>query len=140
WTRAELKPYIYRDKGNGPEWLIDGFLFIEFKDNLGHIYAAGYGGRPAGKKEWLWLLDRNFEKGKALHALDWVLDSLARAGHRPARKRKVVLTVPEPISGFKEWGRLNNRRIDFNILEDKIAACQWYINAELARWKAARFK
>jgi hypothetical protein len=140
WLPDQLKPYVYHNNAAGFQWLFDGFLFIEFKDNLGHEYAEGYGNAPAGKTEWQWLLDRNFERGKALDALNSVLDSLSRAGKKPARKRKVVLTLPEPITGFAGWGSLNGRALDFNVAADRIAACDWHIKTALAKWDSAQFK
>lgn len=141
WTKDQLQPYIYRSGASGKaDWLFDGFLFIEFKDNLGHEYAVGYGERPAGKAEWEWLLNRNFEKDKAIAALDGVLDSLARLKQLPARKRKVVLTLPEPIVGFKDWGRINHSSLDFDSASHRLNACKWYIETALEKWKTANFK
>ncbi|CAL1519507.1 DUF4855 domain-containing protein [Chitinophaga sp. MM2321] len=140
WTKDQLAPYIFRNTAKGPEWLFDGFLFIEFKDGMGNEYAEGYEPTPAGKKEWEWLLDRNFEPGKALHALEDVLDSLAKKNIQPTRKRKVVLTLPEPIRKLTNWGELNGKQLSFENTEDRIAACNWYVETALAKWKAANFK
>jgi hypothetical protein len=141
WTKDQLKPYIFRTSTTPKvDWLFDGFLFIEFKDNLGHEYANGYGQRPAGKADWQWLLDRNFEKDKAISALDAVLDSLGKLKQLPARKRKVVLTLPEPIVGFKEWGQLHHSSLNFDLAGDRLEACKWYIETALAKWDAAKFK
>lgn len=140
WTRDQFSPYVFRQSGGNFEWLFDGFLFIEFKDNRGFEYAEGYGHRPAGQQEWLWLLNRNFEKGKAIHALNSLLDSLSLAGRKPVRKRKVVLTIPEPIKTNKNWGRINGRKINFASNADRIAACKWYIDQATALWNKAGFK
>ncbi|RBL88999.1 DUF4855 domain-containing protein [Chitinophaga flava] len=140
WTKDQLTPYIYRKTNTGVDWLFDGFLFIEFKDGMGHEYAEGYEPLPAGKTEWQWLLDRNFENGKALHALDDVLDSLAQLNITPKRKRKVVLTLPEPIRTLSNWGDLNGKTLNFADSADRVAACKWYIETALAKWQAANFK
>lgn len=140
WTRDQLKPYVFRTDAGGFEWLFDGFLFIEFKDNIGTEYAEGYGFKPAGKQQWLWLLNRNFEKGKAISALNSLLDSLAQKGKRPVRKRKVVLTIPEPIKSNTNWGKINGRRLNFSSNADRIAACKWYIDQALAMWQKSGFK
>ncbi|MFC2124973.1 DUF4855 domain-containing protein [Bacteroidota bacterium] len=135
WTQDDFKPYVYREDGEGkPEWLFDGFLFIEFKDNEGHEYAHGYKQQPAGKLQWRWLLERNFEKDRAIQALNLLLDSLENAGFSPARKRKVVLTLPEPIINFTEWGKLNGKDLDFSRADDRYKACQWYIDLALMYW------
>lgn len=140
WTRAELAPYVFHRQNGNFQWLFDGFLFIEFRDNLGHEYAEGYGQQPADKAAWDWLLDRNFESGKALHALDDLLDSLATAQHKPVRKRKVVLTLPEPIGSLSNWGTINNRTLNFANAADRVAACKWYMDNARQRWAAANFK
>ncbi|MBC9932149.1 DUF4855 domain-containing protein [Chitinophaga qingshengii] len=140
WTKDQLKPYIYRTTSTGIDWLFDGFLFIEFTDGQGHEYAEGYDPLPAGKAEWQWLLDRNFESGKALHALDDVLDSLAQLNIKPVRKRKVVLTLPEPIQKLSNWGELNGKILNFADSADRVAACKWYVDTALAMWQAANFK
>ena len=52
------------------DWLFDGFLFLEFKDGSGRNYTVGYEKLNARKTEWEWLLERIFEQGKSLSALD----------------------------------------------------------------------
>ncbi len=140
WTADQLKPYLFRNSTAGFEWLYDGFLFIEFKDNLGYEYAEGYGQQPAGKAQWLWLLQRNFEQGKAIHALEGMLDSLKANGQTPKRKRKVVLTLPEPIGATANWGELNGRQLNFANIADRVAACQWYIDTAMTMWNAANLE
>ncbi len=138
WTVDDFRPYVFRKSTQeSPEWLFDGFLFIEFKDNRGYEYAQGYNQKPAGKIQWEWLLNRNFEKDKAVDALNDLLDSLARHGHTPLRKRKVVLTLPEPISGFGDWGSIDGERMDFADHKHRLSACRWYIDLALEYWRDA---
>nr|WP_262903860.1 DUF4855 domain-containing protein [Sphingobacterium bovistauri] len=139
YTEEELTPYIslmYQGKRN---WLYDGFLFIEFKDNRGSMYAEGYGGKPAGKNEWMWLLARNFEKGKGVSALNNALGKLYKRKEIPKRDRKVVLTLPEPIKDFENWGLADSKKLNFKNNADRIAACKWYIDYVLAVWKKQNF-
>lgn len=140
WTSTHLKPFVFRTPTTGFEWLFDGFLFIEFKDNLGYEYAEGYGQQPAGKAQWLWLLQRNFEDGKAIKALNGMLDSLSAQGKTPERKRKVVLTLPEPIRSTANWGELNGRQLNFAVAADRVAACQWFIDTAMTMWNAANLQ
>lgn len=138
WTGEQLAPYVsFRDSSGGNErWLFDGFLFIEFKDNRGHEYAHGYGQKPARKQDWEFLLNRNFEPGVALHALDSVAGATASRLGQPLRERKVVLTIPEPIMSQTGWGVLGADTLDFNRLADRVRACRWYIDEAIGRWKA----
>lgn len=142
WTRQEIAPYVtWKDRESGREqWLFDGFLFIEFRNARGRDYAFGYGGKPARQAEWHWLLERNFSRTNALGALnDAMAEAVKRIGAPPAR-RKVVLTLPEPIHGQTDWGTINGRKLDFNLPGDRIAACEWYMTQALEMWKNAGFK
>ncbi len=139
YTEEQIIPYLYREKEGKKEWLFDGFLFIEFKDNRGYEYAKGYDQKPAGKSQWKWLLSRNFEKGKGVHALNSLLDKLSKAGEAPKRMRNVVLTLPDPIVGHKTWGDLNGRNLDFDLKADRIEACKWYVDYVIDEWKKQGF-
>ena len=140
WTADQIRPYVYRQAGEKTDFLFDGFLFIEFKDGKGRDFSIGYEKVHAGKEEWSWLLDRNFEKGRAIHALDDVLYGLAKKGIRPVRKRKVVLTLPEPVRDQKDWGMLNGNMLSFDNDDSRFEACKWYIDDALERWHKAGLK
>lgn len=138
WTPDQFKPYVSFQDPDKPreQWLFDGFLFIEFKDNRGREYARGYGQKPGRKEDWLWLIERNFEKGHAIDALDKTIAQTAeRIGTAP-RRRQVVLTLPEPIHEQKDWGELDGRPLDFANPDDRVAACAWHVQTALAKWKA----
>ncbi|MBO9593477.1 MAG: DUF4855 domain-containing protein [Niabella sp.] len=137
WTAEQIAPYVYRQQGKKIDFLFDGFLFIEFKNGKGKDYSIGYEKEHAGKEEWSWLLDRNFEKGKAIHALNDVLAGLAKKRIKPVRKRKVVLTLPEPIHNQKDWGLLDGKMLSFDTEESRFLACKWYIDDALDRWRKA---
>ncbi|SDC50547.1 DUF4855 domain-containing protein [Niabella drilacis] len=137
WTAEQLTPYVYRQQGKKTDFLFDGFLFIEFKNGKGKDYSIGYEKEHAGKEEWSWLLDRNFEQGKAIHALNDVLSGLAKKRIKPLRKRKVVLTLPEPIYDQKDWGMLDGKMLSFDNEESRFLACKWYIDDALDRWSKA---
>ena len=138
WTPGQLAPYVsYRFPDAQKEsWLFDGFLFIEFIDGRGHQYANGYKKLPARKEDWLWLLDRNFEKGLALDALEQTVAATADRIGLPTQRRQVVLALPEPILGQKDWGSLEGRALDFNAEADRVAACTWQIESAMERWRA----
>ncbi len=142
WTKEQFKPYLTwtNPDTQKEEWLFDGFLFLEFKSNTGHMYAKGYGAKPSNKEEQLWYLDRIFEKGKAVYALDEALgETIARLGQPPI-PRRVVLTLPEPIIGTENWGELDGKEINFDRVEDRIAAVKWFTDQLMAKWDEAGFK
>lgn len=140
WTADEFRPYVsYADPRDGREkWLFDGFLFIEFRDQ-GRTFSADEGNGkwlPADKNEWLKLLNKNFEPGHGVPALEQCCAETAKRLGAPLRPRQVILTLPEPVDNFTNWGELNGRTMDFSVLADRVAACEWHISQALDRWRA----
>jgi Domain of unknown function (DUF4855) len=139
WTPDQLAPYVsYRDPRDGREkWLFDGFLFIEFHDQ-DRTFSEGEanGWRiPADKKNWLHLLNKNFEPGHGVPALEQCCAETQKRIGAPLRRRQVILTLPEPIDRFTNWGELDGRKLDFSVLADRVTACDWYINQALEKWR-----
>jgi hypothetical protein len=140
YTEEELAPYISISNEGKRSWLYDGFLFIEFKDNKGSMYAEGYGGKPAGKNEWMWLISRNLEEGKGVSALNSALGKLYKRKELSKRDRKVVLTLPEPIKDFENWGLADAKKLNFRNNTDRVTASKWYIDYALDEWKKKNFE
>ncbi|MCS2307862.1 DUF4855 domain-containing protein [Bacteroides thetaiotaomicron] len=57
------------------------------------------------KKEWLWLLDRLFEDGKALSALDRCIGTQIKEIGKPDFTHQIVLCLPGSSSRTKRLGR-----------------------------------
>lgn len=141
WTVDEFRPYVVHEFADGTkDWLFDGFLFLEFKNGSGRHYTVGYEKLNARKGEWAWLLDRIFEEGKSLSALDaCITEEIAELG-KPGFKHQIVLGLPEAILDQKDWGELDGRTLDFSKEEDQLAATRWYIDELMKRFKAAKYK
>lgn len=141
WTVDEFRPYVVHEFSDGTkDWLFDGFLFLEFKNGSGRHYTVGYEHLNARKGEWAWLLDRIFEEGKSLSALDaCITEQIAELG-KPGFKHQIVLGLPEAILDQKDWGELDGRTLDFSKEEDQLAATRWYIDELMKRFKAAKYK
>lgn len=141
WTVDEFRPYVVHEFSDGTkDWLFDGFLFLEFKNGSGRHYTVGYEKLNARKGEWAWLLDRIFEEGKSLSALDaCITEQIAELG-KPGFKHQIVLGLPEAILDQKDWGELDGRVLDFSKEEDQLAATRWYIDELMKRFKAAKYK
>lgn len=118
-------------------WLFDGFLFLEFKDGKGRNYAPGYEKLNARRQEWEWLLDRNFEKGKAFSALNECIGEQISELGKPKFRHKVVAGIPSPILNQKDWGEIDGKMYDFGKVEDRIEAGKWYIDRFIDRYKKA---
>lgn len=141
WTADQLAPYVFREKSGKTEWLFDGFLFLEIFDSVEkYDYDPGFGHQTAGKKQWEWLLNRYFAKGKGPDALEAVLDSLAKNGEKPVRARQVVISIPCPVNGFTDWGELDGKKLDFRNPEDQAKAACWFIDEALKKWKEKNYQ
>lgn len=140
WTADQFLPYVVHQNADGNKnWLFDGFLFLEFKDGKGRCYASRYEKLPARKQEWIWLMDRVFEKGKSLYALNECIQSQIEEIGAPSFRHKVVIGLPEPIPDQKDWGTLDGQSLDFSNDADKLKACRWYIDELTKRFKEAGF-
>jgi hypothetical protein len=137
WTTNYFAPYVtYTNPQTGREqWLFDGFLFIEFQDGRGHSFEPFPKNEPAQEIHWLNLIERNFS-ADGLPALEQTCRDAALRLGPPLRRRQVVLTLPVPIRGQTNWGEINGRALNFKQSADQIAACEWYMDTALAKWRA----
>lgn len=144
WHADQIKHYIYRDNKGKPEWLFDGFLFLEIYahfDGKNYDYGAAMPGKyMPDKAGWENLICKNFEDTRGPDAIEAVLDSLARKGYRPPIKRKVVFSIPNPIYSQKNWGFVNDKALDFNNFEDRFLAIEWYVKRIMEEWKKKDYK
>lgn len=141
WTQDQFIPYVTHTFQNGKkDWLFDGFLFLEFSNGNGYNYAYGYEKNNARKVEWEWLLNRIFEKGKALDALDKCIEAEKKSIGIPKFKHKIVLGLPIPLPHQKDWGTLNGDSLDFNNQKDQIKACVWYIDELMSEFRKSKYK
>jgi hypothetical protein len=138
WMPDQFAPYVsFKDPRSGKEsWLFDGFLFIEFCDGRGYEFVHGVvDQKSARQREWLWLLQRVFEPGHGVPALDQTCAEVEKRIGPPARRRQAVLTLPEPLFNQKDWGELDGRKMDFSKPDDRVAACEWYMKTALSKWR-----
>lgn len=144
FTRQEIIPYVYRWTSNGDlEWLFDGFLFHEDRTFDGYAFeqeAFRYQKNRARKSEWIWLINRIFEPAKSIHVLNQVIDEQSKIGNVPKRKRKVIISLPEPLSGQLDWGELNGKNLDFARDEDRIEAVKWYVDELIRNFNEGNFQ
>lgn len=140
WTEEQLVPYVcHTFADGGTEWTFDGFLFIEFWDGKGNYFIERRNATYANKEIWLWYLNRVFEKGKSLSALDNCITNLKKRLAPPGFKHKIVLTIPTPLPGTN-WGKIDGKILDFKKTSDQLAATKWYINQLVERFKDAKYK
>lgn len=144
WTSGELKHYLFRENDKKVEWLFDGFLFLEIYARVNGVeydYGVSNAEKKApGKAVWEYLLRETFDTGRGPNALEIVLDSLARKDITPPYKRQVMISIPNPQHGQKDWGLLNGKAMDFNKPEDRLTAAYWYVDRVLEEWKKRDYK
>ncbi|MEG0701410.1 MAG: DUF4855 domain-containing protein [Muribaculaceae bacterium] len=141
WNIDQFTPYVTHQFADGSKnWLFDGFLFLEFADGRGYNFSPGYAKNQARKTEWIWLLNRLFEKEKSLDALDKCIDAQKKIIGKPNFKHKVVLGLTVPIPKQKDWGAIDGDSLDFNLPADQLKATKWYIDQLMARFKNAKYK
>ena len=137
WNKDQFLPYVvHEDQQGNKEWLFDGFLFLEFKDGKGYDFAPGYSPNKARRQEWEWLLDRRFEKGKAISALNACIEEQKEVIGEPEFKHKLISGIPSPILEQKDWGKLNGKTLDFSVTDDRLEAGRWYIDQFLERYES----
>lgn len=141
WTPDQIAPWVTHKFADGrEEWLFDGFLFLEFRDGMGYTYSPGYDKKNATRKQWEWYLDRLFEPGKSLSALDSVISEKKQQLGDPGFRHKIVLTCFVPMPGQKDWGEIDGKALDFDNLADKKAAAKWFLDQLQSRFENAGYK
>ncbi|MBR5811623.1 MAG: DUF4855 domain-containing protein [Alistipes sp.] len=141
WNKEKFAPYVSTDVVDGKEqWLYDGFLFLEIICNDERGYATGYRKGGAQKENWIGLIDQYLTPGRDIAALN---DAIGEARERIGgefHRRKIVLSLPEPLLGQTDWGELDGQKLDFNVDADRIKACKWYIDLLIERFKEAELE
>jgi hypothetical protein len=137
WNEERFAPYVSVPQASGQhDWLFDGFLFIEFKDAEREL-IHGFHIKPARKQEWTALVNHYTDTaGISMHALNSYIEKIKDKAPSHGR-RKVVITMPEPIADQTDWGEIDGKALDFTKHEDRLAACKWYVDYALAKYKAA---
>lgn len=141
WNEEHFAPYVSVNVDGKEKLLFDGFLFLEIKDGKGRGFASGYESQAARKVEWEALLENYFQKGNAIDALNNQIETIKNEIKEESyAKRKVVISVPEPIPGQTDWGMIEGRPLNFSNKNDRLEACKWYINYAEELFKKANFE
>lgn len=138
WDKNHFAPYVSLENEEGTrDWLFDGFLFLEIYDG-DRGFASGYRDLAARKVEWKNLIDTYFREGNAIMALnDQISEVKKNSSSKKFTKRKVVITVPEPIPNQTDWGEIDGKPMNFSKKEDRIAACKWFVDYAVESFKNA---
>jgi hypothetical protein len=142
WNKDHFAPYVFGETNGEEKWLFDGFLFLEIHNGQGRGFASGYQALAARKVEWEHLLENYFAKGNAIHALNEQLGDVRETGRIQGKykKRKIVISIPEPIPNQTDWGQLDGRSLQFFNKKDRLDACKWYIDYAEQLFQKANFE
>jgi hypothetical protein len=142
WDEMLLKPYVtYTDRSGKEFWMFDSFLFLEIKTGDGRSFASGYADGAANQQDWKNLVDHYFQPDSCLGALNKSIASAKARLGEPMEKHKVLIGVPQPIQYQVDWGSVkDNVKLDFSNLNDRIAACKWYIDYARKKFDESNFK
>lgn len=140
WTEEQFVPYVTHTFADGSrEWLFDGFHFLDFTTGVVSFFSTAKDGGSA-RSDWEWYLNRLFERGKSLDALDKCIETQKKELGDPGFRHKVVLSLPMPLKDKKNWGELYGRALDFSSVADRTDACRWFLQQLVERFDAAGYK
>ena len=146
---------VYTDKDGCDHWLFDGFLYLEIFDTVNSTaYVGGYGGKDgyfksAVKSDWEGLINTYFGEKSLSAALDEEIEKEKEVLGRPQLRHKIYVGIPEPVANaqFKNedspsiyWGEVDGKPLDFTNEADRLAACKWFIDSILSKFKNGKYK
>lgn len=136
WTKEQLKPIVTHQFSDGhTDWFFPSYLYLEFRRDQYLFGNEQPGGTTGAKKEdWEWLLNRLFQEGQGLDALDKCISECKKTLGPPPFRHKVVLVIPSPRNDQRDWGKINGKSLDFRKSKDKLKAVQWYVDEILKRF------
>lgn len=151
WTAERFAPHVsYVDTAGTEHWLFEGFLFLESHDIFkGRNFAVEPRGLSADRSSWEDLLERWVGPDGYVKALDDAAAAVAERIGAPARKRGVILMMPDPVrfaefadkeSATDYWGEVDGRRLDFAATADQLAAWRWFIDTARERMAALKLR
>ena len=134
WDAARFAPHVSWKAPDGSEhWLFEAFLFLEGSDWLHNKTLVLGPGESADKSIWQYQLDLWLGPEGCVKELDRACAETAGRIGAPARKRGVIIGLPDAImfqrfsdktSSTTYWGD----GLDFARVEDRLKALCWYMD------------
>ncbi|MFF2886113.1 DUF4855 domain-containing protein [Paenibacillus sp. NPDC057967] len=149
WTKERVVPNIsYVNKQGEPvDWLFDGVLYLGLTSENGRGFGATDAAGKARKEEWEWYLNKTFNAGGDMSALNEATVEVGAKLGEPDRKTKVVMMIPDPGEYQSDFGSINGENLNFDVsavgnaasLDNRAKAIQWWMDEVEARWTAAGY-
>jgi hypothetical protein len=154
WNKNRIEAYVkYVDTEQNPHWMFDSFLFLEIMDQgetgANKMFANGYGLESANKTDWTNLINYYFQSETGIGALDACIKEAISVLGVPRQKRQIVISIPEPIvyqnprlstSSTQYWGMIDGKTLNFLDSNDRIKACQWYIDQVRIKFNEKKYQ
>lgn len=142
WNKEKFSAYVATDavEGKPAEWLFDGFLFLEIYCTADRGFAKWYRKNGARKEDWVGLIDQYLSPNRDIAALNDCVGEKRKEIGGEFHRRKVVLSLPEPIAKQTDWGEIGGKALDFNSDLDRLEAVRWYIDLLIERFTAANLE
>lgn len=154
WDEDHMMDYVrYTDKEGNCHWLFDGFLFLCLRDEDGDepdvTFCWSKTLRSASRRNWENMLAYWFRDDHCIGALERCISETARVLGKAPYKREVVLAIPYPSQYLYQgkegtdtvyWGEIDGRELDFSNVEDRFAACKWYIDRSIEEFESHNYK
>ncbi len=135
-SASDLAPYVAELVDGKPRaWLFDAFLFLMTRTPSGRRTTGG----ASRREDWQYHLDRWFEEGRDLGALDQALEDAKPYLGNPPGKRQVILSIPRPGRQVSEIGE-RDEPVEGSAAGAGIEkALRWYVEEACRRFEAAGY-
>ena len=156
WTQERFEKTVsYVDENGQEHWLFDNMIMMElWDDNYAVTYSIANDGRYSSRKEhWQGQIDYWFDAEHGFTALDKCVADVASRIGKPATKRGVIFSLPDPVyfehytNAMKGenrntvyWGEIDGVAMDFAKSEDRIKATLWLVDAVRAKFAEAKYE
>lgn len=132
-----FKPFVgYLDEnGRAKDTLFDGYLFLPF---VAFLYDRSQK-RPLDKEKWQYYMDQQFLEGKNLDALEEAADEVSAELGKDL-KLKIFFSIFYPVPEQHTFGTVGGKNLDFRILEDRIAALNWFVDEQERRFREKKYR
>lgn len=142
-----LSPYVSYLDGNGlsMEWLFDSFLFLAISSDPSMSWTFW---EHTTVGDWRWWINKIFEKGSQVDALNTEIERVKKVLGRPSR-RGVILSVPYPSPTVDDFGMRSEDGSPLNFVAStgrenrsaahRLEASLWFVDEVIARWESRSY-
>lgn len=139
WDEEDWNPYVVWENNGKKEWLFDGFLLGDSHDNEGNSFMMGHGSTAALKIHWEKWVNMIFTNDRFVSSLNSSISKYSTSMGQPSRKRKIIVSIPEPLTQAAEWGEVGGKMLNMMKDEDRLVAVKWFIDLVTEKFKQGNY-